>query len=138
MKGCIECEHGTVADIFTWKAAITDWHETGKTQTIEEGLKNGRPIPPFAREFIADILAKKVKRQPHRNSISLSRRNDFIRGNYRQLLATFQRLKKQSKLKYGEIPKDMAIKELAEIYDLGVDSIERIVKTRAKKGAYPL
>ena len=40
--------------------------------------------------------------------------------------------------KYGEIPKDMAIKELAEIYDLGVDSIEKIVKTRAKKGAYPL
>jgi hypothetical protein len=37
-------------------------------------------------------------------------------------------------LKYGEIPKDMAIKELTGMYGLGVDAIEKIVKTRAKKG----
>lgn len=127
-------QHGTTADLFFWIAAITAWHETGSTTHIQEGLRNGRPIPPFARTFMADLLGKQIKRKKTREASNRRRRNDFIRGNYDSLLKAFQHAKDSGRLKYGQIPCYMAKKELTKLYGLKIDQIEKIVKARAKKG----
>ena len=127
-------QHGTTADLFFWIAAITAWHETGSTIHIQEGLRNGRPIPPFARTFMADLLGKQIKRKPTREANNRRRRDDFIRGNYRNFLKRLQHAKKSGRLKCGQVPSDIAKMELAKIYGLEFDTIEKIVKTRAKKG----
>lgn len=127
-------QHGTTADLFFWIAAITAWHETGSTTHIQEGLRNGRPIPPFARTFMADLLGKQIKRKPTREANNRARRDNFIRGNYRNFLMRLQQANKAGRLKYSQIPSDLAKLELAEIYGLDVETIKKIVKTRAKKG----
>lgn len=126
-------DQGTVADIFYWKAAITTWNETGDMTHITDGLRNQKPIPPFARDFIADLLQKKAKRNPRHKSIAITRRNQFIRAHYKDFLKRFKTLKKQGKLLDGWSAQDAAEWEVADIYGLSVDTIQSITRRNSKK-----
>lgn len=126
-------EPGTNADIFFWQAAINTWHETGDKSHIIEGLRNQRPIPPFARDFIADILEGRIKRNPRQERISLNRRNQFIRGHYKTFLQHFKVLKRQEKLLAGWSAQDAAEWEVANMYGLKVSTIQSITRRKPKK-----
>lgn len=124
---------GTVADIFFWKAAITAWNETGDKSHIIEGLRNQRPIPPFAREFVADLMEGTVKREPRREKVRIASRNRFIQGHYARLLPHFKTMKKQGKLLAGWSAQDAAEWEVADMYGLSVSTIQSITRRKPKK-----
>jgi hypothetical protein len=126
-------EPGTNADIFFWQATINTWHETGDKSNIIEGLRNQRPIPPFAREFIADLLQKKAKRNPRQKSIAITRRNQFIRAHYKDFLKHFKTLKRQGKLLAGWSAQNAAEWEVADIYGLSVPTVQSITRRKSKK-----
>jgi hypothetical protein len=124
---------GTTADLFFWQAAINTWHETGDQSHIREGLRNQRPIPPFAREFIADLLQGNIKRNPRQKSIAITRRNQFIRGNYKNFLQHFKVLKRKDKLLAGWSAQDAAEWEVANMYGLTVSTIQSITRRKPRK-----
>ena len=126
----MSCNHCPIAsdsaELF-WTAAINDWHETGNTATLEKGLADGIPTPPFARAFLADLIGNRVKRNPELPKSERLRRDLFIRGNYRLFLRHAQILKRKGKLLYGEKPSDVAIRELAEFYSLSEETVRSIL-----------
>jgi hypothetical protein len=127
VKPCEECSYGTGADVLYWQAAINSWHEYGNKQPIIEGLRFQRPIPPFARDFIADFLEGKLKRKPTLKKNRDITRNLFIKSGYRSLCITFKEAKRKGLLKHGETPADLAIAELADIYGLSESTIRGIL-----------
>lgn len=131
-KPCHECPSAADIDLLYWQAAITDWHETGSKTAIEEGLRAGRPIPPFARGFLADLISGKATRQPERKRADLARRNHFIRGHYETFLKDWRKAKREGRLLDDQLPSDLAKQELAAIYNLSFEGIRAILKK--KKG----
>lgn len=127
LQPCEECPCGTGIDILYWKAAISSYHEYGNKQSIIEGLRLQRPMPPFARDFIADFIEGKIKRRPILKKSHEITRNSFIKSGYRSLCGTFKEAKQKGLLKHGQTPSDLAIEELADIYGLSRDTIRGIL-----------
>jgi hypothetical protein len=127
VQPCEECPSGMDIDVLYWHAAITSWHETGNKLSIIDGLRKQRPIPPFARNFIAEILEGKAKRKPTLEKSRKITRNSFVKSGYRSLCVTFKEAKRKGLLKHGETPADLAIAELADIYGLSESTIRGIL-----------
>jgi hypothetical protein len=125
-KTCGDCDIALLTDLLFWDAAYNSWNETGNKSYIIEGLRNNRPIPHWAREFIADIIEDKTKpRQPILEKANNERRNLFIKNGYIFYKDYFK--KKKSFLHRGETPRSAAIAELANIYDLKESYIRDII-----------
>jgi hypothetical protein len=46
-----------------WWSAMYRWEQEGNTASVFRLLRGTQPIPPFARLWLADVLAGKVKRK---------------------------------------------------------------------------
>lgn len=131
---CESCNVGNIVDVLYWQAAINSWNENGDKAFIIEGLKENKPIPKFARDFLADFIEGKAKRKSILKKAQLQNRNRFIRGNYERFFNKFKEEKRAGiQIPRGETPASLAISALSEIYDLSEESINSIVR-RKKSG----
>ena len=121
---------GTANEWLYWVAAITEWHESGDTEPIAQGLRDGLNIPPFAREHLADMVSGRAKRNPSLDAARRTTRNLFIRGNYAHFLRLAKDAKRRGLLRRGESPADVALQELASMYGLSEDSIHTIIRRK--------
>jgi hypothetical protein len=70
-----------------WREAIVDWR-TGDSSTLDKMVRGGCDIPDFARMFLADALAGKVKRPkarpraPRHRPLALLAREAMILMDY--------------------------------------------------------
>lgn len=123
---CQRCHQATVPEALYWCQAESDWDKTGDITMIVEGIQSGKPIPAFARQFIADLLSGQIKRGVE----SMEARNKYIRASYRRNHALCKQWKKDGKLLHGESPADKAKEITAAQYELGVDRITTILKEK--------
>jgi hypothetical protein len=131
---CNDCDHAVIGDLLYWTAAINSWHERKDKSYIIGGLRLNRPIPPFARDFIADMIDGKVRglhvSKSILNDAALARRNGFIRSAYKSLMISAKKAIKEGCITIKITPRDVAIEELADIYGLSISTIKEIVSNR--------
>lgn len=130
LQPCEECPSAMDIDVLYWHAAITSWHETGNKLPIIDGLRKQRPIPPFARNFIADVFEGKAKRKPILEKNRNITRNLFIKSGYDWLRSEFNKAKRDGKLLRGQSPRDLAVAELADMYGVSEQTIKDILSGR--------
>ena len=123
---CQRCHHVTAPEALYWCQAESDWDKTGDISMIVNGIQSGRPIPAFARQFIAELLSEQIKPGVE----SRMARNRSIRASYQRNYDLCKRWKKDGKLLHGESPADKAKEITAAQYELGVDSINTILKKK--------
>lgn len=127
---CNDCDLPIMGDALYWIAAFNSWHERCDNSYIVDGLRLNRPIPPWARDFIADMIMGKIKRKPILKKAAIDTRNRFIKNGYRDLLAQCQQAKKKGRITCRITPQDLAIKELCAIYGLKENQVKRIISRK--------
>jgi len=53
---CKNCELANGIHSLYWQAALNSFHETGNKSYILNGLRDGIPMPLFARDFLANFI----------------------------------------------------------------------------------
>ena len=123
---CQRCQSVTVPEALYWCQAESQWDKTGDMSMIVEGIQSGKPIPAFARQFIAELLSGQIKRGVE----MLAARNRYIRASYRRNHAICRQWRQEKKLLPGQMPSDLAKDMTARQYGLSVDSVIDILKKK--------
>lgn len=118
-----------------WRIAIEAWTSGNKSQVLAL-LGDDRPIPAFARVWIADALSGRVKMKRGRKRVPRAGLKAYrqiqINGHYQRVLLIEQAAPRQ----YGDgTPSERALAITAERYGMSPDAVSHIVHLRKPQGA---
>lgn len=119
-----------------WRNAISNWTQGNDRYLLRLLAEDDRPIPTFARKWIADALAGKVKRKRGRRPPSLADvAAKLIRDSEVRQYFDIRLLIEQAA--EGEIgtPSERALDATAERFGIGADAVSHIVRPRKARNS---
>ncbi len=120
---------------FLWDKALKEWDSRGKELAVEL-LRGDALIPAAARLFLADFLDGKLKTPRGRPKKQAEASETMKAASIRTLIKDdfeTELNNQQKNSKVGDFPKDIALDEVATLWNMTPDQVSHIVYPRKGK-----